>query len=88
MINKERIESKKKEEGMSREVINEKDLAQVAGGSIVFNSEHTQCGRDRNDEYRVLDYDKVIEYIAKNRFEMTERTMLRNMASLGYLESM
>lgn len=87
-MNRKIINNENKEEGMSREIINEKDLVEVAGGSIVFNSEHTQCGRDRNDQYRVLDYDAVIGYIAKNRFDMTERTMLRNMEELGYLASM
>ena len=71
---------------MAREIINDVDAANVAGGSIVFNEDLSMCGRDCNDQYKVLDYNSVIDYISKHRKKMSERKMLSNMVDQGYLK--
>ncbi len=73
---------------MEREKINDIDTEKVTGGSIVFNGEHTTCGRDCNNQYKVLDYDAVIKYIAENRQNMSERKMLSNMVEAGLLANL
>ena len=73
---------------MAREMINDIDIEQVAGGSIVFNADYTTCGHNCNNEYKVLDYEAVDAYIRANCLTMTERKMLNNMVELGLLESM
>ena len=73
---------------MGREIINEANAEQVVGGSIVFNGAHTTCGRNRNDQYKVVDYSKVIAYIAENRYKMNEKTMINNMLAAGLLENL
>ena len=70
---------------MSREQINEKDIDSVVGGAIVFNSAHTTCGRNCNNQYSVLNYDKVCEYIASHYETLSEKKMLANMVSLGLI---
>ncbi len=57
----------------------------ISGGSIVFNADHTTCGRNCNNQYRVLDDASVQQYIASNCVSMSERTMLENMLNLGYI---
>ena len=71
---------------MKREIINEKDLSNVVGGSIVFNADHTTCGYDRNDEYRVIDHDKAMAYMVSKITRMDERDILRKCVEKGYLE--
>ena len=73
---------------MAREMINEMDVEKVTGGSIVFNGDHTTCGRDCNNQYKVNNYSAVIKYIAEHRHEMSERKMLNNMVSQGLLSSL
>ena len=69
-------------------MIDDMDLEKVTGGSIVFNGDHTTCGRNRNDQYKVLDYTAVIKYIAENRHSMSEKTMLNNMLAAGLLSNL
>lgn len=71
---------------MKRELINEDDLKKVVGGSIVFNGDETTCGYDRNDQYRVLDHDKCLDYMFANITRMDERDILRKCVEKGYLE--
>lgn len=73
---------------MAREIINDTDIEQVVGGSIVFNGDHTTCGHNCNNQYKVLDYEKVDAYIKANCLNMTERKMISKMVELGYLVSM
>lgn len=73
---------------MAREIINETDVEKVIGGSIIFNVEHTTCGYNRNDQYAVLDYGKVIDFIKENRNKMSEKNMLSKMVSKGYLANL
>lgn len=70
---------------MAREQINDMLAGAVAGGSIVFNGDHTTCGHNCNDQYKVVDYDKVNGYIAANCTKMTERKMLANLVDQGLL---
>ncbi len=72
---------------MAREIIGDKDLNQVVGGSIVFNADHTTCGHNCNNQYKVLDYAAVQSYIAANCTKMTERKMISNMVAAGLLTS-
>ena len=70
---------------MAREIVNDQDLSKVTGGSIMFNEDCSQCGRNCNDEYYVLDFDGVVDYYNNNKNKMSERTMLNHMVELGYL---
>ena len=70
---------------MARDMINENDLDKVVGGSIVFNGDHTTCGRNCNNQYKVLDYDAVLQYIKENCTTMTEKKMLANMLAAGLI---
>ena len=70
---------------MEREAINDLDLDKVVGGSIIFNSAHTTCGRKSNAEYKVLDYSAVDKYIKANCKSMSEKTMINNMVAQGLL---
>ena len=70
---------------MDRELINDKELNEVVGGTIIFSTDHTTCGKNTTDQYKVLNFDAAIEYINAHRLEMTEKTMLRNMAAAGIL---
>ncbi len=73
---------------MAREMISEMDVDKVVGGSIVFNGDHTTCGRDCNDQYKANTYSAVIQYIAENRHNMSEKKMLSNMVEQGLLTSL
>ena len=70
---------------MERQQINDMDIEKVVGGSIVFNGAHTKCGRNCNDQYNVLDYSAVLQYIAANYKTMSEKKMLANMLAAGLL---
>lgn len=70
---------------MGRELINDKLVEEVTGGSIVFNGDHTTCGYNCNDQYKVLDDDAVQEYILSHYKKMSERKMLSNMLEQGLL---
>ena len=73
---------------MARTILTDTDIDQVVGGSIMFNSDHTTCGRKCTDQYKVLDYNKCIEYIASNSSDMNEKTMLSNLVAAGYLANL
>lgn len=73
---------------MKREIISNQDLNQVVGGTIMFSPDLSTCGKNVDNQYQVLDFDKAIDYINTHKLEMTERTMLQNMADLGYLAAL
>ena len=73
---------------MERQAINDLDLDKVVGGSIVFNADHTTCGRNCNNQYKVLNYNAVLKYIGENRNSMNEKTMLANMVKAGLITSL
>ena len=70
---------------MERVRIDEQNAEQVVGGSIVFTTDHTSCGYNKNNEYRVNDYSKAIDYIVAHCKTMGERVILQNLVSLGYI---
>ena len=70
---------------MEREVINDLDLDKVVGGSIIFNGDHTTCGRKNNHEYKVLNYNAVDKYIKENCTKMPEKQMMSNMEAAGLI---
>ena len=70
---------------MEREKINDQVTEEVVGGSIIFNADHTTCGRNCNNQYKVNDYNAVLKYIGDNRMSMSEKTMINNMLGMGLL---
>lgn len=70
---------------MGRERIDDQNVEKVVGGSIVFTTDHTSCGYNRNDQYRVNDYAKAMEYILAHYKTMKEWEMLKKIAALGYI---
>lgn len=70
---------------MAREMINDMDIENVVGGSIVFTPDHKTCGRNCNNQFQVNDYDAVIGFIAANYKTMGEKDMLRAMEAQGLL---
>ena len=70
---------------MEREKLNDIDTEEVVGGSIVFNGDHTTCGRNCNNQYKVLDYTAVDQFIKANCTKMSEKQMLSKMVAAGWL---
>lgn len=70
---------------MERKMINDADLELVTGGSIMFNEDCTTCGRNCNNQYKVLNFDAILSYVKKNRNKMPEKQMMSNMLALGYI---
>lgn len=73
---------------MERQQINENDLEKVIGGTIVFNADCTTCGYFRNDQYKVLNFNAVLDYIKENKTKMSESKMLKNMVAAGLLANL
>ena len=73
---------------MSREMISDQDLSSIIGGTIIFSTDHTTCGKNTSDQYKVLNFDAAIQYIVDHRLEMTEKTMLNNMVAAGILTTL
>ena len=73
---------------MAREKIDDMSVEQVVGGSIIFSTDHTTCGLNRNDQCAVLNYDACIKFIAENYKEMKEGAMLKQMVALGYIKKL
>ena len=73
---------------MDREMINEQDLGAVVGGTIMFSSDHTTCGRNKTGQYKVLNFSAAIKYINEHRLEENEKTMLQKMAAAGILSKL
>ena len=72
---------------MEREMINDNEVEKVVGGSIVFNRDHSTCGYNTNDQYKVLNYSAVIQYVLAHYKTMDERDMLKNCVAAGYLSA-
>ena len=70
---------------MARDMIDDQELEQVVGGSIIFSKDHTTCGLNRNDQCKVLNFSAAIQFIADNKNTMSEKDMMRKMVSLGYI---
>ena len=70
---------------MAREMLNEMDVENVVGGSIVFSPDHKTCGLNCNNQCKVNNYSAAINYIREHNKEMSEGKMLKNMVALGYI---
>ena len=70
---------------MARQAIDDNNLDKVVGGSIEFSTDHTTCGLNCSNQCRVNDYNACIQFIRDNHQTMSERDMLRQMVSLGYI---
>lgn len=70
---------------MAFEKLNDQDLDNVSGGSIVFTPDHTMCGLNCNNQCVVNDYDAMITFIRDNYLSMSEPDMMRQMVALGYM---
>ena len=68
--------------------LDDSELDAVSGGSIIFNEDLTTCGRNCTDQYRVLDFQGTIDYINANKYSMSEKQMIQNMVSMGYLANL
>lgn len=70
---------------MAMKMLNDEDLDNVSGGSIVFTTDGTRCGLNCNDQFMVNDFNSVISFIGENKYTMTEREMLKAMYDQGWL---
>ena len=70
---------------MAREMLNEMDVDKVVGGSIVFSPDHKTCGLNRNDQCKVNNYSGALSYIKEHYGTMSEKDILRNLVSKGYI---
>ena len=70
---------------MERKPINDQELELVTGGSIIFNDDLSTCGRKNNAEYKVLDFNAILQYVQANNNKMPEKQMMTNMLQLGYI---
>lgn len=66
-------------------MLNDEELDNVSGGSIVFNGDCTMCGYNCNNQCMVNDLDSVVKYIDENKYTMTEKQMMREMIAQGWL---
>ena len=70
---------------MEREIIGDQIAEEVIGGSIVFSPDHKTCGLNRNDQCKVNDYNAALKYIKEHYGSMSEKDILRNLVSKGYI---
>ena len=70
---------------MAREMINDTDIGNVVGGSIIFSTDHTTCGLNCNNQCKVNDFDAAVQYIKDNYNTMSEKNIMRNLVALGYI---
>ena len=70
---------------MAREMINNENLSKIVGGSIVVSEDHTTCGLNCTNQFRVNDLDSLVSYVDEHKATMTEKEMLKAMAQLGYI---
>lgn len=73
---------------MNREQISDVDIEKVVGGSIIFSPDHTTCGRNCNNQYKVLNYSACNDFIADNCTKLSEKKMLAKMEDLGYISKL
>jgi len=70
---------------MAMKMLNDEDLNNVSGGSIVFTTDCTMCGFNCNNQFMVNDFDSVLSYISENKYTMDERDMLKALMEQGLL---
>ena len=69
-------------------LISDADLEQIFGGSIVFNEDCTTCGRNCNDQYKVIDFDQVLAYAQANIGKKREKDIINDLVAMGLLVSL
>ena len=70
---------------MAREMINDMDIENVVGGSIVFSTDHTTCGLNCNNQCKVNDFAGALQFIKDHYNTMSEKDIMRNLVSLGLI---
>ena len=70
---------------MERKKIEDRIAGEVVGGSIIFNTDHTTCGLNCDNQCKVNDYDKALAYVLDHYNSMSERNIMKNMLALGYI---
>ena len=73
---------------MERKMINDADLSGVVGGSIMISEDGTTCGRNRNDQYKVMNLNAIITFVRENKTKMPEKKMIDEMLKLGYIANL
>ena len=73
---------------MERKMINEIDLEAVTGGSIMISEDGTTCGRNCDNQYKILDMNALLSFVRENKTTMSERKMLEEMAKKGYISNL
>lgn len=73
---------------MERQMISDNDIEKVVGGSIMFNEDCTTCGRNTDNQYKVVNLGAVVAYINANKKKMSEKQMINNMLTDGLLENL
>ena len=73
---------------MERKMINDADLSGVGGGSIMISEDGTTCGRNRNDQYKVMNLNAIITFVRENKTKMPEKKMIDEMLKLGYIANL
>ena len=70
---------------MERKNIDDQLAEAVNGGSIIFSTDHTTCGLNRDNQCKVNDYDKALQYVLDHYDTMSEKDIMRKLVALGYI---
>ena len=73
---------------MDRKMINDVDLEGVTGGSIMISEDGTTCGRNCDNQYKILNMSALLKFVKENKTTMSERKMLSEMVNLGYIANL
>lgn len=73
---------------MERKMINDADLNGVVGGSIMISEDGTTCGRNCDNQYKVLNLNAIVTYVRENSSNMPEKKMIQEMLKLGYIANL
>lgn len=73
---------------MERKIINDTDLNGVVGGSIMISEDGTTCGRNCDNQYKVVNLSAIVKYVRENSSNMPEKKMMQEMLKLGYIANL
>ncbi len=73
---------------MERKIIDDADLQGVVGGSIMISEDGTTCGRNCDNQYRVMNLNAIIKFYNDNKNKMPEKQMMTEMLKLGYIANL
>ena len=73
----------------SRKEIMESELSKISGGEITYtwNGEEGSIGINGCNNFKLLDKDGFISYYKKVKDSMPEKDILKNLYSMGIIES-